>query len=157
MFEEADRDTGIALFFVIALAIVVALGTVGIATGTAIGLSQKPATASRGPAAMAASDSSRAQLYFELGSAQLPHDALTRVAPLVLAAKGEARFAVSGFHDASGDASANAELAKQRAIAVRDLLVAAGAPAERVVLEKPALTQGSADPREARRVEVTVR
>lgn len=158
MFEEADRDTGIALFFVIALAIVVALGTIGIATGTAIGLSQKPATASRGPVTMmAASDSSRAQLYFELGSAALPPDALTRLAPLVLAAKGEARFAVSGFHDASGDASANAELAKQRAFAVRDLLVTAGVPAERIVLEKPALAMGGADPREARRVEVTVR
>lgn len=155
MFEEADRDTGIALFFVVALAIVVALGTIGIAVGTAIGLAQKPASAPR--AAATVGDTTRAQLYFELGSEQLPPDALTRVAPLVLAAKGEVRFAVSGFHDASGDAAANAELAKQRAIAVRDLLVVAGVPAERIVLEKPALTLGGADPREARRVEVTVR
>ena len=66
-------------------------------------------------------------------------------------------FAVSGFHDASGNAAANAELAKQRAVAVRDLLVVAGVPAERIVLEKPAVTTGGADSREARRVEVTVR
>jgi Asp-tRNA(Asn)/Glu-tRNA(Gln) amidotransferase A subunit family amidase len=36
MFDEADRDTGIALFFVVALAIVVALGTIGIAVPAAI-------------------------------------------------------------------------------------------------------------------------
>lgn len=151
MFEEADRDTGIALFFVVALAIVVALGTIGIAAGTAIGLAGKPA------AAAATADSSGAKLYFELGSAQLPPDALTRVAPLVMGASGKARFVVSGYHDASGDAAANAELARQRAIAVRDLLVVAGVPAERIVLEKPAVTTGGADPRAARRVEVAVR
>lgn len=151
MFEEADRDTGTALFIVVALAIVVALGTIGIAAGTAIGLAQKPS------AATTAADSSRTQIYFELGSAQLPPDALTRVAPLVMSAGGDSMFAVSGFHDASGNAAANAELAKQRAVAVRDLLVVAGVPAERIVLEKPAVTTGGADSREARRVEVTVR
>ena len=39
---------------------------------------------------------------------------------------------------------------------VRDLLVAAGVPAERIELRKPALTTGDGDPREARRVEVTL-
>ena len=50
-------------------------------------------------------------------------------------AKEGRRIAISGFHDASGDAAANEELAKQRAFAVRDLLVAAGAPADRIECE----------------------
>lgn len=159
MFDEADRETGFALFLVIALAIVVSLATIGIATGTVIGnVGKKPAaaTTSRAPVAAAAIDDRRARLYFELGSAELPADALTRVAPLVQAARAEARFVVSGFHDARGDATANAELAKQRAMAVRDLLTTAGVAPERIELRKPALTTGGADPREARRVDVTL-
>ena len=36
------------------------------------------------------------------------------------------RAVVSGYHDASGDPEKNAELARQRAVAVRDALKAAG-------------------------------
>lgn len=156
MFDEADRETGFALFLVIALAIVVSLATIGIATGTVIGnVGKKPAAAA--PAQRGSTtDENRARLYFELGSSELPVDALTRVAPLVKAAPDGSRFTVSGFHDASGDAAANAELAKRRALAVRDLLTNAGVPPERIELRKPALTTGGADPREARRVEVTL-
>jgi outer membrane protein OmpA-like peptidoglycan-associated protein len=161
MFDEADRETGFALFLVIALAIVVSLATIAIATGTVIGnVGKKPAAAASAQrasvAADATTDESRARLYFEPGSSELPADALTRVAPLVKAARDGSRFTVSGFHDASGDAAANAELAKQRALAVRDLLTNAGVAAERIELRKPALTTGGADPREARRVEVTL-
>jgi outer membrane protein OmpA-like peptidoglycan-associated protein len=161
MFDEADRETGFVLALVIALAIVVSLATIGIATGTVIGdVGKKPAAAaSAQPTRVAAAtptDDRRARLYFELGSSELPADALTRVAPLVKAAADGARFTVSGYHDASGDAAANAELAKQRAVAVRDLLTSAGVAPERIELRKPALTTGGADPREARRVEVTL-
>jgi outer membrane protein OmpA-like peptidoglycan-associated protein len=160
MFDEADRETGFALFLVIALAIVVSLATIAIATGTVIGnVGKKPAAAAsaqRARVAAATTDEKRARLYFELGSSDLPVDALTRVAPLLKAAPDGSRFTVSGFHDASGDAAANAELAKQRALAVRDLLTNAGVTPERIELRKPALTTGGADPREARRVEVTL-
>ena len=54
-------------------------------------------------------------------------------------------------------AEANAEIAKQRALNVRDALVAAGIDASRIDTEKPALTTGSGDAAEARRVEVRVR
>ena len=63
---------------------------------------------------------------------------------------------ISGFHDASGNAEVNAELSKQRAQNVRDAMVAAGVPADRISLEKPAVTTGDGDPAEARRVEVRV-
>lgn len=170
MFEEDDRETGYALFLVIALAVVVSLFTIGIAAGTAIDqagsknpsvtraltptmLSGAPAPAAAMPGSL---DPSAARLYFELGKAELPPDALTRLAPLIHSAgDGTKSLRVAGFHDASGDAAANAELAKQRALAVRDLLVAAGVSAERIDLRKPALTVGDGDAKAARRVEVT--
>jgi outer membrane protein OmpA-like peptidoglycan-associated protein len=104
-------------------------------------------------------DATTVKLYFELGKSELPGDALTRLAPLITAAR-EAPASVlvlSGFHDASGDPIANAELAKQRAFAVRDLLATAGVSERAIELAKPAVTTGGADPREARRVDVTLR
>ena len=63
---------------------------------------------------------------------------------------------MSGFHDQTGNPALNADLAKQRAVAVRNLLVAAGVPEERIVLSPPAEAAGGSDDREARRVEVGV-
>lgn len=149
MFEEEDRETGFALFLVIALAITISIFTMGIAAGTAI-------TQGVGKTS-AAKASSVTRLYFELGQAELPADARAALAPYIAAAKDRHRaIAVSGFHDTSGDATANEELAKKRAFAVRDLLIGAGVPAERIELRKPAVTAGDGDPREARRVEVTL-
>ena len=70
----------------------------------------------------------------------------------------QAGVAISGYHDPSGDPAHNLELAKHRAVAVRDALVAAGVGSDRIVLDKPTQTTGSADvAREGRRVEVTIR
>ena len=55
-----------------------------------------------------------------------------------------------------GNAAQNADIAKQRAEAVRNKLVALGAPADGVELQKPADIQAGAGPM-ARRVEVTLR
>lgn len=69
-----------------------------------------------------------------------------------------ASASISGYHDPSGGAEHNLELAKARAIVVRDALVADGVAAERLVLDKPVESTGSADvAREGRRVEVTIR
>jgi outer membrane protein OmpA-like peptidoglycan-associated protein len=150
MFDEEDRETGFALFLVIALAITVSIFTMGIAAGTAI-------SQSGGKSVAAKSAATSTRLYFELGKADLPADAGATLASLVKAAKdGRRRVGVSGYHDASGDAVANAELAKQRALAVRDLLAGSGVPSENIELRKPELTTGDGDPREARRVEVTL-
>ena len=169
MFEEEDRETGYALFLAIGLAIFVSIFTIGIAAGTAIGqlgkksgeptavaLPVAPAPAMAGASAPVSAPMAR--LYFELGKAELPADALTQLAPLITAARDNsaARWVISGFHDASGDAAANAELAKQRAFAVRDLLVTAGVSTQSIELSKPAITMGGTDPHEARRVDVTL-
>ena len=82
--------------------------------------------------------------------------ARTRVQPL-LARVRQCRLVLSGFHDSTGDPARNAELAKQRAFAVRDALIAEGVAEGSIDLQKPEAmpnTQGN-DP-EARRVEVKI-
>ncbi len=98
------------------------------------------------------------KLYFETAQAALPAagDALLR--PLADAAKAQpgSRLVISGFHDVTGDAALNHDLAKNRAAAVRDALVAMGVEASRIEMRKPQETLGGADNREARRVEVSL-
>jgi cytochrome c oxidase subunit II len=74
----------------------------------------------------------------------------------MLKAKPDAKIALSGYVDSSGNAAKNAELAKQRAFAVRNALTKSGIPAERIELRKPAqVDAGSgADATRARRVDI---
>ena len=106
----------------------------------------------------AATDARHASVYFEAGSAQLPIDAGNTLAQVLQSLKDDpaTKAAVSGFNDPSGDPEVNAELSKQRAQNVADTLVAAGIDATRIDLQKPVETTQGGDPREARRVDVTV-
>ncbi len=101
------------------------------------------------------------KLYFAQGRAELPAEAGTALAALVAQAQtsGMKSFVVAGYHDASGSVAQNEELAKQRAMAVRDGLRSAGAAEASIELAKPQQTQGGsgADNPEARRVDVTAR
>ncbi len=111
------------------------------------------------PVARAIAGEPEGRVYFALDSAALPADAnevLVRVADSARAQSGKVVL-ISGFHDASGDAAANTELAKRRAEAVRHALEADGVTPDRLVLDKPAVTTGGSDPREARRVEMRLR
>lgn len=98
-----------------------------------------------------------ARVLFDTGVSALPADATKTLAPVIEAATRSAgiRLSVSGYHDKSGDPDKNAELAKERAIAVRDALVAAGVSVERVELSKPRVTEGGTDDTLARRVDIT--
>ncbi|CAN5711163.1 hypothetical protein BH11PSE8_BH11PSE8_03990 [soil metagenome] len=114
------------------------------------------ADAASGATADAAAPTAR--LYFELGADALPADAaeaITRVAEAA-AANPAASVLISGYHDATGDADKNAELAKNRALIVRGALEVKGIAADRLVMAKPAVTEGGTDAREARRVDVLV-
>ncbi|MGE0311092.1 MAG: sodium-translocating pyrophosphatase [Lautropia sp.] len=95
-------------------------------------------------------------LYFDSGSARPVGNASERLSSLIAHAKAwpDVKLAVSGYHDRSGDPATNAELAKQRAKAVRDIISGAGIAEERIVLRKPQVTVGDVDAREARRVDV---
>jgi K(+)-stimulated pyrophosphate-energized sodium pump len=106
------------------------------------------------PAPAAAATPTEARFFFDSAKADLPADAAASIAKLAAAAKaGSGKLVVSGFHDAGGDPAKNAELAKQRAMNVRDALKAAGVAEDRIEMKKPEqINAGSAA--DARRVEV---
>jgi cytochrome c oxidase cbb3-type subunit 3 len=120
-----------------------------------LGGGQKPA-ADDGP--MAVLDGNTAKVYFATGKADLAGEAEGVIKSLVDLAKANsaAKFAISGFHDATGDKAMNAELAKNRALAVAGALKAAGIEESRIELHKPMETTGSGDNKEARRVEASI-
>ena len=95
--------------------------------------------------------------YFATARADLADGSSPALAEVVRATQAGRTALVSGYHDASGDPAKNAELARRRAQVVGDALRAAGAPAERIELAKPAQTRADGPPAEARRVEVTLR
>ena len=104
-----------------------------------------------------AADFPAAKLMFESGKAELPADSSAAVKAVAdfMAANADAKVQLSGFVDGTGPADVNKELAKQRALAVRSALVAAGVAEDRVVMQKPEdITAGQGD--EARRVEIAL-
>jgi len=111
-----------------------------------------------GPTQSAALNAERVKLYFDVGSAIPPTDAIEQLGPLVGRARSSSdlKLAVAGYHDRSGTPAPNADLARKRAQAVRSVLVAAGVQDGRILLSEPAEALGSDDDREARRVEVGV-
>jgi outer membrane protein OmpA-like peptidoglycan-associated protein len=100
-----------------------------------------------------------ANLYFDVDRFDLPADAAATLSALVAFLKSNpaAVAVVSGFHDPTGNLEHNLELAKNRALAVRDFLVRQGIAQPRIDLAKPVETTGSGSLDEARRVEVSVR
>jgi cytochrome c oxidase subunit II len=97
-----------------------------------------------------------ASIYFETGKSDLPADAKDAIQAAADYAKAhpDAKFTLSGYTDATGNANANAELAKHRAQAVRDALKAAGIAEDHIILKKPETITGGSDAKEARRVEI---
>ncbi len=99
-------------------------------------------------------------VYFDTGKSLVSND-LAKVAANLkdyVAKNPDARIAVSGYNDPTGNAAKNAELSKNRAKAVAKALADAGIPAASIGLEKPADTTGkSANNAESRRVEAVVK
>ena len=101
-------------------------------------------------------DQGAVKFYFATGKAELADGAAAALAGVAKAVAEGKKAVISGYHDASGDAAKNEELAKQRAMAVRDALTALGVADEKIELKKPEQTQADGPPAEARRVEVSV-
>ncbi|MDO8441842.1 MAG: OmpA family protein [Polaromonas sp.] len=115
-------------------------------------------------AAQAASDAASitveygvVKFYFASGKAELAPGAGEALVDVVRAAKGGKTVVIAGFHDSKGNATLNAALARERALAVRDALKAAGVADSRISLQKPEQMAGSGSAAEARRVEITLR
>ena len=158
--EQDDDNQNLVLgilFGIIALVIGLVIGLTVYVTGQ---------NAAAKPAAVAAVEAPEiaevgeplVKLYFESGKAELPANGAEEVAKVVakLAEDGAKIVLISGYHDETGGAAVNAEVAKARAGAVKDALLAAGVPADKLAMRKPAVTLGGGEAAEARRVEVRV-
>jgi K(+)-stimulated pyrophosphate-energized sodium pump len=109
-------------------------------------------------APVTAADAQAARLYFDMGSVVLPSNASASLAPVLgqLYADGQARAVVAAYRDAGGDAATSEAIARQRAEAVQQWLVANGVDAGRISLDGPQATRAMGAGDEARRVEVRI-
>ncbi len=177
MFAQDDDNHGVVLgvlFGVVALVIALVIG-VGIYAKNRAGVASTPmaaatATAPAGAAATTAPATASARsdaasvvvengvvkFYFATGKSALAAGGNDALGQIVKAVAGGRKAVVSGFHDATGSAAQNAELAKQRAMAVSDALKSLGVAESSIELKKPEQLQGTGSNAEARRVEVAV-
>ena len=170
--QDNDQDTrvvAVVLISTILLAVGLALGfgisksrggaaptASAVAAPAATPTDAAPTAAPVGDDASVVVESGVVKFYFASGNADLAAGALAALGDAIAAAQGGKRLVISGFHDATGDAAFNAELAKQRAMAVQSTLVGAGVAEASIELKKPEQTTGSGNNAEARRVEVVI-
>ena len=157
------------LFALIALVISTVVGTVVVKRIQASGAKPAAAVTAAAPSAANASaapiaddtpsvrvENGVVKFYFASAQADLAAGANEALAEVVKGVAAGQKAVVSGFHDATGDAALNAELAKQRALAVSDALKALGVAEDKIELKKPEETTASGNNAEARRVEVVL-
>ncbi len=145
------------LFALIALIVTAVIGTVVYQRGI-----KSPEAVIDAPAlsvivvdeALVRVDNGVVKFFFATGKADVAIGGNEALADVVRGVVNGKRARISGFHDATGDASVNAELAKKRAMAVQATLLALGVDSNQVELQKPAQSQASGSNAEARRVEV---
>jgi outer membrane protein OmpA-like peptidoglycan-associated protein len=174
MFSQDDDSSGVALgvvFGVIALVVSLVIGvsiyqknkSAKMATATtAAAVAAVPVAPAAAPAVMLAADGASVKVengvvkfYFAPGKVELAQDGAKALTEILAAAKSGKKVGISGYVDPSGDAAKNAELAKQRAFAVRDLLTGSGVDAGQIVLVRPNdIKAGATSAAEGRRVEV---
>ena len=123
-----------------------------------------PAAAAAVAAPMALNDAASIKVengvvkfYFATAKADIAAGAAEALKDVVAGVAGGKMAVVSGYTDSSGDPAKNEELAKLRALAVRDALKAAGVADDKVELKKPEALTGTGNAAEARRVEVVLK
>jgi Amt family ammonium transporter len=105
-----------------------------------------------------AADALPAKVKFDVDKSAISAEgaaALGKVAEF-LKSKPEAKVIVSGFTDTTGTAPHNDVLAKDRAFAVKDVLLKAGVADDRIMLVKPEERMKAGNPEEARSVGLTL-
>ncbi len=158
--QEDDDNQNLVLgilFGIIALVIGLVIGLTVYVTGQT-NTKAAPVAAMAEVPEIAEVGEALAKLYFDSGKADLPANAADEVAKVVAKLQEDPSkiVLISGYHDETGGAAVNAEVAKARAVALKDALIAAGVPADKVAMRKPAVALGGTDAAEARRVEVRV-
>lgn len=179
--EDDDSEHKIALTLVLGIAIFVIAGLLGflglsgyfgnkdVASTEAKPAVTAPAVEVAAPAAVAAAstvsnladdqsavvvENGVVKFYFASGKADLAKGGKEALAEVVKGIAAGQKASISGFHDTTGDPAKNAELAKKRAMSVRDELLGLGVTEDKLELVKPAEAQASGSNSEARRVEV---
>ncbi len=108
-------------------------------------------------AASVKSEGGVVKFYFTSGKSDLASGGKDALADILKGVAGGKKAVISGYVDASGDAAKNAEIAKLRAFAVRDLLKASGVADDKIELKKPEdIKAGATSASEGRRVEVAL-
>jgi outer membrane protein OmpA-like peptidoglycan-associated protein len=117
-----------------------------------------PKAAAPAPAPAPAMAGFPAKVYFETGAATIGAEGNATVNAIADAIKKDnLKVGITGYTDKTGDVARNEELAKSRALAVRDALKAAGVPEASLELRPPMFVEtgaGGSDA-EARRVEIS--
>ncbi len=171
--QDDDRDNRFALGLIFLLVGAVVASVIGygaykartasvkqaapaVATSTpAPAIATAPAAAPAADAASVKVENGVVKFYFASGKADLAQDGAKALAEILVAAKTGKKVGISGFVDPSGDTQKNAELAKKRAFAVKELLLSSGVPDSQIVLVRPNdIKAGAATAAEGRRVEV---
>jgi cytochrome c oxidase subunit 2 len=95
-------------------------------------------------------------VFFEVGKFEILDDGKAKIKAAAAAIKkgNVAKVELTGFTDKTGDTAANEELAKNRANAVKNALVAEGIAEGVIVMQPPAYVTGSGSDNQARRVEI---
>ena len=175
MFSQDDDNQGLVLgvpFALIALVIALVIGVGIYKKNRFVSTAAKPVATAAGGASPAATSAAAAlvnpdaasvivdngvvKFYFASGKSALAAGGTQALGQVVKEVAAGKSVVVSGFHDATGSAAANAELAKQRALAVRNALQSLGVAGDKIELKKPEQLQAAGSNAEARRVEVSV-
>ena len=127
----------------------------GVAPAPAAAAPAAPAAAASADSASVAVEGGVVSFFFATGKSDVAADADKALAEVVAGVKAGKKVQVSGFVDSTGDAAQNAELAKQRAFAVRDQLKALGIAEDKIDLKEPKNIDAGAGA-QARRVEVSL-
>ena len=159
MSDQNDDSQNYALMVLAGVVALVVAGVLALAAYKGMGGSAKPKTPANAAATLSVVGEPDGRIYFALGSDALPAEASEILAKVTDSARMQSGKVVliSGFHDASGDAAQNADLAKRRAQTVRHALEANGVAPDHLLLDKPVVMTGGAEARDARRVELRVR
>ena len=96
------------------------------------------------------------KFYFASNKSDLATGANAALADVVKGAQVGRKLVISGYHDATGSAAKNTELAKLRAFAVRDALKSLGVSDNKIELKKPEALTAAGSNADARRVEVAL-
>lgn len=127
-------------------------------TGPATPAASAAGSAAAAPAAPAAAPFPATKATFALGEKKLSEAAEKALTPALdyLKANPDAKIALTGYTDKTGDETKNKEVAKDRAKAVREFFTKGGIDKARIEMAPPASLTGTGSDSDARRVEVTL-